>query len=130
MTPYNDDFLDERRQQLQQRRAEIVSNNRRARLELRDRPERIGDSIDESTDEQGTSTEMRLKDRERNLLNQINRALDEIAEGTYGLCIECDEPIGQARLAARPMAQLCIDCKEDKEASERRHHKKRPGLFR
>ncbi len=130
MTPYSDDFLDAMRQTLEARRAELVSHNHRARQKLRDRPDRTGDSIDESTDEQGTSTEMRLKDRESNLLNQVNKALEEITDGTYGLCVECEEPIGQARLEARPVARLCIDCKEEKEASQRRHHRKRPGLFR
>ena len=40
----------------------------------------------------------------------INRALDRIANGTYGECVRCGGGIAPARLEARPEAALCIDC--------------------
>lgn len=40
----------------------------------------------------------------------INRALDRIANGTYGECVRCGGDIAPARLEARPEAALCIDC--------------------
>ncbi|MEI8104923.1 MAG: TraR/DksA C4-type zinc finger protein [Actinomycetes bacterium] len=42
-------------------------------------------------------------------LEQVERALARLDEGTYGACERCGEPIGAERLAARPWATLCID---------------------
>jgi DnaK suppressor protein len=39
-----------------------------------------------------------------------NRALDRIADGTYGECVQCGAQISAGRLEARPEAALCIDC--------------------
>lgn len=46
----------------------------------------------------------------------IDRALARIGDGSYGLCVRRSEPIGRARLEARPAAELCIDCARDEEA--------------
>ena len=127
---YSSEFLDEMREKLEARRADLINKSKIARNDLRDREARPGDSIDESNEEQGTSTEMRLKDRERNLLAQINAAVNRIDDGTYGSCDVCEEPIGEGRLRARPMALLCIECKEDEERKERRRHAKNPGMFK
>jgi DnaK suppressor protein len=43
---------------------------------------------------------------------EIRAALLRIREGTYGLCVECDEHISQARLAAVPWASRCVRCQE------------------
>ncbi len=45
----------------------------------------------------------------------IDRALDRLRDGSYGLCVRGGEPIGRARLEARPAAELCIDCARDEE---------------
>jgi DnaK suppressor protein len=44
----------------------------------------------------------------------------KIEEGEYGECKNCGEPIGVARLRARPVAELCIECKSEQEKLERR----------
>ncbi len=41
-------------------------------------------------------------------LKQVQRALDKLAEGTYGFCDECQEPIGAGRLQARPSSTRCV----------------------
>jgi DnaK suppressor protein len=46
----------------------------------------------------------------RQRLAQIDAALTRLAEGSYGLCEGCGQPIGTARLAARPAAPMCIRC--------------------
>lgn len=51
-------------------------------------------------------------------MDKIELALRKIDEGTFGICEECDEPISQKRLAARPEAPLCIQCKEAQEKEE------------
>lgn len=40
----------------------------------------------------------------------VTRALERIADGTYGECLKCGAEIAPGRLAARPEAALCIDC--------------------
>lgn len=90
------------------------------RGELRDRERAdVGDSLDESLEESIASTQLRLRDREKWLLEKIEQALTRIQEGTFGLCEECEEEIGFARLKARPVANLCIDCKETEERNEK-----------
>jgi DnaK suppressor protein len=42
-----------------------------------------------------------------------------IEDGTYGICEECEEPIGIERLKARPVTSYCISCKTKQEAHER-----------
>lgn len=45
-------------------------------------------------------------------LNDVDRALERIAEGTYGDCERCHEPIAYERLLVRPAARTCITCAE------------------
>ncbi|HHC07775.1 MAG TPA: TraR/DksA family transcriptional regulator [Actinobacteria bacterium] len=44
-------------------------------------------------------------------LDEVDAALERIAEGSYGICEQCGRPIGAARLEARPTARLCVECK-------------------
>jgi RNA polymerase-binding transcription factor DksA len=46
----------------------------------------------------------------RQQLGRIDAALGRVADGSYGRCVTCGEPIAQARLAARPAATTCIRC--------------------
>src|SRR5689334_20130480 len=46
------------------------------------------------------------------LLREISQALARIAEGTYGTCPECEEPISTKRLDALPWARFCVNCQE------------------
>jgi DnaK suppressor protein len=43
-------------------------------------------------------------------LAAVDRALERMAEGSYGVCLRCGGPIATARLDARPDAEHCIDC--------------------
>lgn len=70
--------------------------------------------------DQGSATfdrelDFTLEERARQNLARIERALERIEAGTYGLCAHCGEPIGVERLEAIPMAALCISCKEHEE---------------
>jgi DnaK suppressor protein len=89
----------------------------------RDR-DRIGrDSMDESTEEEIYSTQLRLHDRETFLLAKIQEAMRRLEAGTLDECEECAEPIGFKRLLARPVTTLCFECKtarEQVESDERR----------
>ena len=61
------------------------------------------------------------RDRKRKLLNKIEEALVRIESGEYGYCEDTGEPIGIARLKARPIATLCIEAQERHEKYERQH---------
>src|SRR5512138_3222540 len=69
------------------------------------------DPNDRATQESDRNFELRIRDRERKLINKIKEALERIEEGTFGICEMCEEEIGEARLKARPVTTLCIDCK-------------------
>jgi DnaK suppressor protein len=59
--------------------------------------------------------ELQLANNARNMLNQIERALSRIEDGTYGACESCGKAIGKGRLQAFPRATLCVSCKEREE---------------
>lgn len=48
-------------------------------------------------------------------LKQIQKALRKIKEGKYGFCEECGKPIGAKRLEVFPTAELCLNCKQEKD---------------
>ena len=77
------------------------------------------DMSDQATAEQDQSLNIRMRGREQKLLVKIEEALDRIANGTYGVCEMCEEPIAYERLKARPVTTLCIDCKTEQERQER-----------
>jgi len=55
---------------------------------------------------------MRNLENESANLREARAALRRINAGTYGICLECEEPISARRLAAVPAAALCIRCQE------------------
>jgi DnaK suppressor protein len=84
----------------------------------RDR-DRVGrDSMDEATEEEIYSTQLRLHDRETGLLGKIREAMQRLETGEIDECEECSEPIGFKRLLARPVTTLCIECKTAREQVE------------
>ena len=51
----------------------------------------------------------------RRVLQLVNEALDRIRDGTYGLCVACEQEVQQKRLEAVPWARHCIECQEKQE---------------
>jgi DnaK suppressor protein len=78
------------------------------------------DPTDRASLESNRNAMLRIRDRERKLLSKIEEALLRIEDGSYGCCEECGGPIGVDRLRARPVTTLCIECKSEQEAAERR----------
>ena len=78
-----------------------------------------GDEGDLAVSELNLSMTLRLQERDTQLLQKIDRALGKIGEGSFGLCEQCEEPLNINRLKARPVATLCIACKEEQESKER-----------
>ena len=74
--------------------------------------EKSADALDEV--QHATERELAIQnlDRDSNLLRLVQLALRRIDEGTYGICMHCEEPINPKRLAAVPWAPYCIRCQE------------------
>ena len=83
-------------------------------------PDDFPDEMDIASSEVNLQFAGRLREREHGLLAKIDAALKKIDDGEYGECISCGEQIGVARLKARPVAELCIECKSEQEKLERR----------
>ena len=80
-----------------------------------------GDSVDIASLEINQNSLVKVGKRELNHLKKIEVALKKMEDGTYGECENCGEQIAVARLLARPVAQLCIDCKTAQENEERKY---------
>ena len=83
--------------------------------------ERAADEVDLASREEQRQWQLRLLEREKKLLDKIDQALERLARGEYGWCLETGEPIGLQRLLLRPTATLCIEAKEREEQRERHH---------
>jgi DnaK suppressor protein len=77
------------------------------------------DPNDRATQESDRNFELRIRDRERRLINKIKEALDRIDDGTFGICDLCGEDISEGRLKARTVTTMCIDCKMEEEKKEK-----------
>lgn len=104
---------------LQESRQKLIENARRAMSgDVHLDPNDFPDEIDTASSESGLAFIGRLRERERVLIQKIDAALQKIEDGTYGVCASCEEDIGLERLMARPVADLCIDCKSQQERLE------------
>lgn len=79
------------------------------------------DLADRASAETDHALELRTRDRERKLIGKINEALQRIDDGEYGYCEETGDPIGVARLEARPVATLSLEAQEQHERMEKTH---------
>ncbi len=86
--------------------------------ELTDNNEIFADPADRATAETDRAFTLRIRDRERRLIKKIRGALQRMEEGSYGICDDCGEEISVARLKARPVTKLCINCKSKQEEDE------------
>ena len=77
------------------------------------------DIADRASMEAERSVELRTRDRARKLISKIDEALSRIDDGSYGYCIETEEPISIGRLEARPIATLSLEAQERHERMER-----------
>ncbi len=78
------------------------------------------DFMDRASRESDRNFLLRIRDRERKLIEKIEGALGRIEDGDYGSCGVCGEKISPNRLKARPVTTLCIDCKTKQEKEEKR----------
>lgn len=79
--------------------------------------ERTADALDEVQFATARELSTRNLERESGVLREVRAALGRVADGSYGVCLECEEEISQKRLKAVPWATLCIACQDHSDRS-------------
>ncbi len=100
-------------------RAEVVARVDAHTATVRERGEAGGDEADLASREREQATALRIAKREVEVLAEIDAALERVAEGTYGICEGTGDPIGYARLKARPWVRYSLAYKEELERAEK-----------
>jgi DnaK suppressor protein len=117
----NDRQLEYFKQKLLGWKEDILRESRETVTHLQAETENHPDLADRASSETDRALELRTRDRQRKLIAKIDDALRRIEEGAYGYCEETGEPIGLARLEARPIATLSLEAQERHERRERVH---------
>ena len=106
------------REKLVELRGQILHNATDTGEHLRDN-EVATDPSDRATQEEEYTLELRTRDRERKLLKKVDKVIRMVDDGSFGWCEETGEPIGLARLIARPTATLSIEAQERRERMQK-----------
>jgi DnaK suppressor protein len=109
------------RKKLMAWREDILAESRETLSNLQTDTENHPDLADRATSETDRALELRTRDRQRKLIGKIEAALRRIDDGSYGYCEDTGEPIGLARLDARPIATMSLEAQERHERRERVH---------
>ena len=129
--PIDDDYMGQRqlayfKQKLLDWRSALLDEVDATLAELRhDSHHEVGDEADRASREADQTLELRTRDRYRKLLGKIDAALVRIEDGSYGWCEDTGEPIGLARLEARPVTTLCLEAQERREMQKRKTREER-----
>jgi len=107
------------RQKLLTWREDILRDSRETLENLQQENVLHADIADRASSESDRTLELRTRDRQRKLISKIDAALRRMDEGTYGYCEDSGEPIGVARLIARPVATLTLEAQEKHERREK-----------
>jgi DnaK suppressor protein len=107
------------RQKLERWKEEILRESRETLENLQEESQNHPDMADRASSESDRALELRTRDRQRKLIAKIDAALKRIEDGTYGYCEETGDPIGIARLDARPIATLSLEAQEMHERREK-----------
>lgn len=118
--PYSPTQVKEIQAKLSERRTYINRSISMIAGDLRyENPGHFADEIDNVSHNFEQGFDVRIREREQKLLSKIDKALARIDHGSYGVCLDCGDWIQYERLLARPVAELCIECKEDQELQEK-----------
>lgn len=118
-----DDYMNEQqlaffRHRLSEMEAQLRASADQTTVNLRETTV-VPDPADRATIEEEHALELRTRDRERKLLKKVQAAIVRIDEGDYGYCEETGEPIGVARLMARPTATLSLEAQQRRELKQK-----------
>jgi DnaK suppressor protein len=108
------------RKQLVARREALAEDLRQATAQLINDESYYTDSVDQAAADTDKNFTLQMKNRERDVLWQIDEAIKRLDEGSFGDCERCGESISEGRIEAFPFTTLCIDCKAELESEEHR----------
>lgn len=107
------------RKKLEGWKQSLLAESRETLENLQEESQNHADIADRASSESDRALELRTRDRQRKLIAKIDAALKRIEDGTYGYCEETGEPIGLARLDARPIATFSLEAQEMHERREK-----------
>ncbi|MBW2145687.1 MAG: RNA polymerase-binding protein DksA [Deltaproteobacteria bacterium] len=116
------------RQILHQRLGELVEEAEKTISGMTGEKANFPDPTDRASMESDRNFQLRIRDRERKLIQKIRDAIARIDDGTFGICEECGEEIQMERLLARPVTTFCVECKERLETEEKAREGKGQGV--
>ena len=108
-----EDQLMKEKQRLAKELAEFAEQNPKNSQDYDAKFPNMGDKEDENAEEVDTySTNLTLERTLESTLRDVEKALDRIKKGNYGICKYCGKEIDEKRLRARPASSSCVECKK------------------
>ncbi len=98
---------------------DILRESKETLEALQEESQNHPDIADRASSESDRALELRTRDRQRKLISKIDSALARVDDKTYGYCEVTGEPIGLARLDARPIATMSLEAQEKHERREK-----------
>ena len=114
----NEKQLEKFRIRLEQMQKDILGESEDTVLGMQEESTLYPDPNDRASLETEHINNLRIRDRERKLLNKVQQALVRLKKNSFGICEECGERISIERLLIRPVTTYCVTCKESLEAEE------------
>ena len=109
-------ILNTQREQIMNDRESVLND---VRLAEKNETAGVGDEQDQASAEQEITMNLRLSERNANLLQKINAALERLENGTFGYSVISGDEIGIQRMLARPLATMTVE--EQEEYEQKKH---------
>jgi DnaK suppressor protein len=103
------------RERLEQERQRLLEEIRQQSIVGQEHPGYGNHMADDASEVFEQAKSLAIREKLQSLLDQVEKALERINQGTYGLCTRCGARIDPARLEAIPYAALCFDCQQKSE---------------
>lgn len=103
------------------KKKETLAKIEEARVAMSETSKAMPDQVDTASNEADRAMTLRLVERDRMVLKDIDRALTRIAEGEYGYCESFGIEIGIDRLLISPTAAFCTEAMRQNEATSRHY---------
>lgn len=109
-------LLNTQREELMNERDSVLND---VRMGEKNETAGVGDEQDQATTEQEITMNLRISERNANLLQKINAALERMEKGTYGYSVISGDEIGLQRMLARPLATMTVEEQEEYEQKKK-----------
>lgn len=120
MTHLSKDLVDKCKRKLLESKMDLLNRSKETEKMLRELGDKSGDEADQSAAILSENEVLSNQERIRYQLTEIEIALSKMANGTYGICEETEEPIEPQRLLAIPWTRLSIEGAETRESMNKR----------